>query len=332
MKPRRTSVSWAEIAASASAFALFAIAFWMRGAGFPVANVIFFGFSSGLGLLAWLTNLKHYRAIHDTPTSSIASAAQGYIKLAGIAAPFPGRIIKSPLTGTECVWYRCYIPGGNWHGMESGESDVPFLLIDAEGQCVIEPAGAEIFTHRHSEWRKPDKILLHTKSERQPAEENNQLIFVDPAKLNSGEKSEYFDEFLLLPGDAIHAMGYFISGQVSHGEPHIKADISQRLTDWKEDSLTLLERFDLDGNQQIDEREWQLARSAARREVLREHNDTQFGGQQHRLLRPTDGRLFLLGTFHPRFIAWRYLIFALLNLATFFGGLWGVGSGIQLLH
>jgi len=336
MKPRRSQMNWPEVVRSGLAIACLIFAFVFRGEGAEIAGIILFGISSMLGLLAWLGNLKFYRSLHDTPTSRIASAAQGYVKLDGYVDAFPDRILNSPITGTECVWYRCSVPGGIKHGIETSESDAPFLLVDGEGQgqCVIEPAGAEVFTHRRSEWREAEESLLRSKSERQQPESGVKpnLVYVDPAQLSAGDRSDHFEEWLLLPGDPLLAMGYFISGEVSHQEPHIKADISQRLTDWKEDSQNLLERFDLNGDQKMDEREWQLARSAARREVLREHTATQSGGQQHKLSLPLDGRPFLLGTFHPQLLAWRYLFFALLNLAAFFVGLWGFGSGIQLLH
>jgi hypothetical protein len=267
---KHTPANWPELIRSGMAVLFLILAFMCRGEGAQITGAILFGISSGLGLFAWLDNLRIYRLLHDTPTSSIASAAQGYVKLAGHATALPGQILKSPLSNTECVWHRCFIPKGNWHGIETGESDAPFLLVDAMGQCVIEPTGAEIYTHRHSEWREPDKGLWRSKSERQePETATNNLIFVDPGQMGSEE--DYFEEWLLLPGDPLLAMGCFISDQAGH------------------------------------------AQSGA-----------------HRLCRPLDGRPFLLGAFYP--LVWRYLFFALLNLATFFVGLWGTASGLKLLH
>lgn len=339
MKPRRTQTDWPELLRDGMAVMLLIFAFAFRNAGLEISSVILFGIAGVVGLLAWLADLKRYRIIQGTPVSRIASASQGYARLAGYVTGFPGRLLISPLTGTGCVWYRCRIPGSNQRDIEEVESDVPFLLIDLEGQgqCVIEPTGAEVFTLRRTEWRRPEsRALLRSKSKLQPLEigVNHNLVFVDPRQMRGGDddSSDNFMEWLLLPGDPIHALGYFISGEVGHGEAHIKADIVQRLSTWKENGKNLLERFDLNGDQQLDECEWRLARSAARREVLREHAATQSGGQQHRLCRPVDGRPFLLGAIPARLFARRYLFFALVNLAAFFAGLWGVGSGIQFPH
>jgi hypothetical protein len=331
MKPQRAAINWSELLRNgmAALFLIFAIVARIQNA--HDAALALFGLTCVLGFLAWLSSLRLYRTIHDTPVSGIASAAQGQVKLAGKVSAFPGRMLKSPLSGTECVWYRCLVPGGKKYGIESGDSDAPFVLTDGEGQCVIEPAGAEIFTHHRTEWREPDKGLLRSKSEQFKPENGvaHSLMLVDPAQPSGADRSEYFDEFLLLPGDSLLAMGYFISGQISSGEPRVKADISRRLAEWKEDSQTLQARFDLNGDQKVNEQEWQLARSAARREVLGEHGATLTDGQQHRLVNPPDGRPFVLSTVPTRWLALRYLFVALFNLAVFFIGLWGVSSGMQ---
>lgn len=331
MKTRRAAINWSELLRNgmAALFLIFAIVARIQNA--QDAALALFVLTCGLGFLAWLSSLRLYRTIHDTPISGIASAAQGQVKLAGKVTVLPGRMLKSPISGTECVWYRCLVPGGKKYGIESGDSDMPFVLTDGEGQCVIEPVGAEIFTHHRTEWREPDRGLLRLKTEASKPENaaDHPLILVDPAQPNYGDRSEYFDEFLLLPGDSLLAMGYFISGQISSGEQRVKADISQRLAEWKEDSQTLQARFDLNGDQKVDEQEWQLAGTAASREVLGEHGATLTGGQQHRLVNPPDGRPFVLSSVPTRWLALRYLFVALLNLSIFFIGLWGVSSGMQ---
>lgn len=49
---------------------------------------------AAISILAWLTALKKLRAVRDTPTSKIASAAQGYIR-----ASWPGHAFwRHPIT------------------------------------------------------------------------------------------------------------------------------------------------------------------------------------------------------------------------------------------
>ena len=49
----------------------------------------------------------------------------------------------------------------------------------------------------------------------------------------------------------------------------IDEDVRELLRQWKSDQATLKERFDLNEDSKIDEKEWRLARSQARREAMR---------------------------------------------------------------
>lgn len=281
MKSQGTPENWSELLRSGIPVTLLIFAFMLRGGSLDIAGLILFLLSSGFAILAWMKNLKFYRAIQNTPISSMTTTAQGYVKLGGYLATSPNGTMKSPITRTDCVWFRCSVPEGNKYGMENSESDAPFLLTDGEGksQCIIEPKGADVFTHRRSDWREPGKALLRSNTEYRRLEkwEIGDLIRVDPARLEPGDRSDYFEEWLLLPGDPLLALGYLTSGPAVH-------------------------------------------------------RATKSGGQQLRLICPPDGRPFLLGTFHPRLLAWRYLFFALFNFVVFICGIWGAWSGVIMLH
>lgn len=306
--PRRRALTWTEIALSASAAGFWLLAWWLRGFRLETASVVVFAIACALGLVAWITSLARYRIIHDTPVSRIATAAQGYVALSGFAAAFPGRALRSPLTHTPCVWYRYAIEKRRENpGFEEGCSETPFVLIDREGSghCVIEPAGADVFSLRRNEWFDPQPPTRH---------------------------SDRLVEWLLCPGDPLHAVGEFVTATADSRSAHVKADVRERLVAWKEDGAALRGRFDLDGDRQIDHQEWALARAAAWREVLREHAATQLEGQQHRLRRPPDGRPYLLGGVPARGLAWRYLAYAALNLIVCLAGAWGVWSGLARIR
>ena len=51
---------------------------------------------------SWAKN----RAIEDTPTSRIRSAAQGYVELSGHGVMPPNAENKGPLTAIPCTWWR----------------------------------------------------------------------------------------------------------------------------------------------------------------------------------------------------------------------------------
>src|SRR5688572_1786002 len=57
-----------------------------------------------VSFVAWVANYRRYRQIHDLPTSKVASAAQGYVELAGHAEMIAGESISSRLSGTPCCW------------------------------------------------------------------------------------------------------------------------------------------------------------------------------------------------------------------------------------
>ncbi len=106
-----------------------------------------------VSLFAWLSALKRLRAIRDTPTSRIASAAQGYVELIGRGKLFGDTPLVSKLRQLPCLWYRYKVERrtskDKWETVDSGESGDSFMLRDDTGDCVVDPEHAEIITkHR----------------------------------------------------------------------------------------------------------------------------------------------------------------------------------------
>src|ERR1700733_114533 len=69
---------------------------------------IFAAFCGPLALAALagcFSRLRRDRFIADTPLVRIRSAAQGYVRLSGIARSPPNETLRSPLTGRVCVWW-----------------------------------------------------------------------------------------------------------------------------------------------------------------------------------------------------------------------------------
>ena len=56
---------------------------------------------------AALFNYWRLLKITEAPTSTIASAAQGYIELQGVASTL--KAFKTPYHGIPCVWYRGWV-------------------------------------------------------------------------------------------------------------------------------------------------------------------------------------------------------------------------------
>lgn len=242
-----------------------------------------------LAVLAWLFALRRWRAIGDTPTSRIESAAQGYVEIVGAGQAHEETPLLSPFTQLPCLWYRSFVyrrENDKWvydHGLESRQ----FLEIDdGSGRCIVDPEGAEILS-QHKETRQVGD-WRHV-------------------------------EYLLLQGDRLYALGQFrtLSGGGRVLDP--ERDVGGLLGDWKQDQAALKARFDLDRDGEISAAEWALARQAARREVARQHAELRAAPARHYLEKPRDGRLFLIANIAPERLARKYVLWAWAQLLVLLG-------------
>jgi hypothetical protein len=102
--------------------------------------------AAGLTFFSWMSCYRRLRAIADTPSSRIDSAAQGYVELIGTLRAVPGFPLHSPPSGEPCVWYQYWeriYTGIRWEG-GAGKSEVPFMIEDGSGVCLVMPRGAEM--------------------------------------------------------------------------------------------------------------------------------------------------------------------------------------------
>ncbi|GHU17769.1 hypothetical protein FACS189475_02130 [Betaproteobacteria bacterium] len=246
-------------------------------------------------LFAWMSTMRRRRAIMDTPASRIASAAQGYVELFGVGRP----IDKSPpltrRTNGPCLWRRFQVEKktfGRWKIVERGESDAPFIIDDGSGRCRVEVQGAEILIQHKDTWV---------------------------------EGKYRYTEWKLLNNDSIYAIGEFRTIDGGSVDLDARRDMNELLNQWKKDKKKLLERFDLDKDGELDEKEWDLARQAARREVSRMHIEARNASDVHTLRCPDDGRHYLLANTDPKKFASYYLVYSLLHLFVFLGVLYMIG-------
>lgn len=247
-----------------------------------------------INLVGWLAALRIARAINDTPTSRVASAAQGYVELHGHARPHQGQQLMTPFSQLPCLWYRYKTErrtDDRWEQVESGESLAPFDLEDASGRCTIEPNGAHIQT-THKETRN-DGEWRHT-------------------------------EEVLLKDDRLYALGAFRSASGNDLVLDARREEGELLAEWKQDREELHRRFDLDGDGDISPREWTLARLAARREIARQHAELRAQATRHYLSKPNDRRPYLISNLSPDAMGTRYAWLARLFLALLLGSLGGL--------
>ncbi len=108
----------------------------------PPPYAVIAAIAAALALLAlWrlFVRLRRERLLADTPEVRIRSAAQGYVKVSGLAAPAGQAPLAAPLSARRCVWWSYQIARqerdarGNerWNTVDSGASVELFLLSDA---------------------------------------------------------------------------------------------------------------------------------------------------------------------------------------------------------
>ena len=93
--------------------------------------------------------------------------------------------------------------------------------------------------------------------------------------------------------------------------------INQLLAEWKKDQPALLRRFDLDHNGQLDMKEWEWARRAARNEVAKHHQELRRQDDLN-MMRASKSRMSLVTNYEPPKLARRFLWLGVLELAGFF--------------
>lgn len=255
---------------------------------------------AAFSFMAWLSALKRLRAVRDTPTSRIASAAQGYVELAGQGQTFGETPLLSKLSLLPCLWYRYKIEQrsskNEWKTMENGESNDTFMLRDDTGFCIVDPEQAEIITRHRKQWIKDDYR---------------------------------YTEWNLIANDKLYAIGHFRTQGGSSVDFNTREELGALLAEWKKDMPELHGRFDLDSNGTLDMQEWMLARLAAKREVGKRKQEAEAAPDFHIISKPQDGKLFLISNLEQNDLSRRYLFWTWANLIILIAALGTIGWLLQ---
>jgi hypothetical protein len=257
---------------------------------------------AAISFVAWIGTYRRWRAIADTPTSQVASAAQGYTELSGRVENRSGTRVLARLSSLPCCWYRYRVQKRRadkkgWTTVEEGESSESFVLRDATGTCVVDPEGAEVLPATHSTWTQGDRR---------------------------------YTEWLVCEGDPLYALGEFATIGGAGAALDRGRDVSTLLAEWKRDRPELLARFDLDRDGDLSFREWELARAQAKREIDRAHADLRAAPGVECMRKPADGRLYLLSNLDPDRLTRKYYAWAWIHLALFLGGVFGALVALRM--
>ena len=255
---------------------------------------------AALSIMAWLSALKRLRAVRDTPTSKVASAAQGYVELAGHGHAYGETPLLSKLSMLPCLWYRYQIEQrsskNKWKTIESGESNDTFMLRDDTGLCIVDPEQAEIITRHREQWHEGD---------------------------------HRYTEWNLIANDKLYAIGHFRTQGGSSADFNSREELNTLLAEWKKDMPELHGRFDLDNNGTLDMQEWMLARSAAKREVGKRMREAHAAPDFHIISKPRDGKLYLISNLEQHDLSRRYHFWTWIHLLIFIGALSAIAWLLQ---
>ncbi|MDH5631653.1 MAG: E3 ubiquitin ligase family protein [Gammaproteobacteria bacterium] len=265
-------------------------------------------------------NIHNARLIEDHPTSTARSAHQGYVELEGTGHFIDDTRLRAPYSGKECLWYRYVVEeavqtrnGRRWKAVERGESSDTFLLVDSTGQVVIDPDGAEVVPVQHHRWTSSLGMKYAVGHQKTLAAVAGLL------SLSSG-RFRYTEEYLF-PGMAVYAIGLLKNLQSHVGSISLRDRVAEVLRQWKLDQQQLVNRFDLDGDGKIDDKEWMLARQEARREAARIQQEEfkQYNDGLNIMIKPAETRRpYIISGIPPRKLVSRYRWRGAFALAAFF--------------
>lgn len=255
-----------------------------------------------VGAYRFLRLQARRRLMEDTPTSRIRSATQGYVELEGRARLMDGPPILSPLTHTECAWYRFKVEKREqddnrtrWVVIRHGTSTSLFLLEDGTGECVVDPDGAIVEPVYRRSWLgatpHPGGGLA-------------------ASWMSSGDYR--YTEELIQPGEQVYALGWFTSHDALQVSPQERT--RDTVIAWKK-APRMQKRFDANGDGRLDEAEFATLREEARRHAEAIHREQALLPQTHVLCADPQGRPFLLSTHDQHRLARRLRLHAWLWLA-----------------
>src|SRR5437867_12031741 len=117
-----------------------------------ILGALFVGFIFGIiSFFKGLSSMKERREIEDIPTSEIRSIAMGLVEIYGEVIPLKQKMLKSPLSDHDCVYYKFTIEElrqqgkhSQWVTVRKGEAENNFFVKDQTGEVMVDPRGAQI--------------------------------------------------------------------------------------------------------------------------------------------------------------------------------------------
>lgn len=283
--------------------------FWLWAIGLLIAAIAGF-------VYAFIT-LQRKRVIEDTPTSKIRSAAQGYVELIGTGHLMEGQPITAPLTGAICTWYDYRVEehrqsgkNSRWVTIRSGTSDELFLIRDETGESIIDPEDAKVTVTSKDQWYGGEANPLAG-----PTSNTQKKSFFS----GIGRHRRYrYTEKRLQPNESLYAIGLYKTVGGAGAKLDINEDVRELIREWKNDSESLMKKFDTNNDGEIDIQEWQKVRDAAYQEVLKKHDEQKTLPPVNIMQKTNDKRRpFILSAIAQNDLIKRLHIYSVLSISLF---------------
>ncbi len=191
------------------------------------------------------------RQIENTPTSKIRSIAMGMVEVHGQARRVYALV--APLSHSACAWYRIrkYRKDSrdNWKLVrEEDSAHVPFQIDDGTGMVIVAPKGASVKAK-----------IKHTSY---PGQSGMSFTGSD-----FGDHEKWVEE-IVYEGTSVYVLGY--AQPLRQKRVSLRERTMAKLRQLKLDRRAM-RRYDANGDGQIDQAEWETARSDAEQVALKEH-------------------------------------------------------------
>ena len=246
----------------------------------------FSGYIIAVPLSVWVgLNCKRLRQyILDTPRSKIASAAQGFVELQGKARFYADNTTQGFFHGPPRVWHRYRISGAT--GSRTGESELPFLISDDSGDCVVNASDATVFSS---------------------------------SRRNFYQLGGYYQTEFIRHGAEIYVIGELRTNGCDKSFYSEKTELNSVLKTWKRDEAWLLGEFDANNDGQLCLEEWEVARNRAKGIARDKYEIKREDHVETAIRKPSNGMPMLISDKSPAILArnFRYRGYFNLLLAAF---------------
>lgn len=286
-------------------------------------KIAYHAFASGTALflvsapLLWsgFYFIRLKRQIENTPTSKVRSVAMGMVEVKGRALRKYALI--SPMSHIPCVFYRLtkYRRENNnqWQVTSISASDsVPFLLEDDTGRVEVDPAGC--------------RVSAGTKQEGTPGQ-------VGLSHFCHASDEKWVEE-IIVEGTLLYVLGFAAVKKLLG--PTLKQRKVEALRELKRNPQDI-QQFDTDGDGQISEEEWDIARAAVTDKVMREQlqqKQQRKKQEEHVLIGKKKGRPLVIAETHSeQQLTQRYAIYSILMFVIAAGAIgWGINNLLSYIR